>query len=335
MKALVVEGPKKAAIKDVPYPHPQKGEVTIKVKNVGVCGTDFHIYAGEFLSPYPIIPGHEFSGVIDAIGEGVQGFNTGDWVTADPSLFCGECSSCLTLKGNQCKNWSALGNTVNGCIAEYINVPARNAVRIPEGMSFEEAAFVEPVACMVHGVNRLKLAAGDKVLLFGAGAMGQLLVQALSHLGASDLVVVDVDRMKLDLALQWGATKGVLSRDTDQELGIVHYPDKFDAVIDATGIPAVIQKAFDYLGPCATYLQFGVTPQNAVIQISPFKLYNKDWTILGSMAINYTFLAALEWMKAGRIRVNHLISQTISLEEAVDFLAAPKSPDLLKVQIKL
>lgn len=335
MKALVIEGPRKALIKEVAYPKPKKDEVTIKVKNIGICGTDFHIFAGEFLSPYPIIPGHEFSGVIDMIGEDVHGFKVGERVSADPSLFCGKCTACLTLKGNQCKNWGALGNTVDGCMAEYVAVPSRNVIKLPDSMSFEEASFIEPVACMVHGVNRLQLSAGERVLLFGAGAMGQQLTQALSHLGASELVVVDVDSKKLEMALQWGATKGVLSKDIDKELSIDNYPDKFDAVIDATGIPAVIEKAFDFMGPTAKYLQFGVTPQNAKVQISPFKLYNKDWTIIGSMAINYTFLPAFEWMKNGRIQVKHLISKTISLEETINLLASPKSPDLLKVQIKL
>lgn len=335
MKALVIEGPKKASIKEVGYPEYEDNDVVIKVKNVGICGTDFHIYAGEFLSPYPIIPGHEFSGVIDKVGKNVRQFKPGDRVTADPSLFCGECLPCLTHRGNQCKNWGALGNTVDGCFAEYVKVPSRNVVKIPDSMSFEEAAFIEPVACMVHGMNRLQLKAADKVLLFGAGAMGQQLVQALSHLGASDLVVVDVDQSKLQLALQFGATRGILSKDVENELGKEKYPDGFDVVIDATGIPAVVEKAFDYMGPTAKYLQFGVTPDTAKIQISPFKLYNKDWTILGSMAINYTFIPAFNWVKEGRIKVNHLISKTITLEEAVDFLGKQKSPDLMKVQIKV
>lgn len=335
MKALVIEGPFKAAIKEVPYPEPAKNEVCIKVKNIGVCGTDIHIYRGEFLSPYPIIPGHEFSGVVDKVGEGVTEFKVGDRVTADPSLFCGECVPCLTHRGNQCKNWGALGNTVDGCMAEYVSVPKRNVVKIPDSMSFEVGAFIEPVACMVHGMNRLQLKAGDTVLLFGAGAMGQQLTQALSHLGASELVVVDVDQTKLNMALKWGATKGVLSKNVDKELCAEKYPDGFDVVIDATGIPAVIQKAFDFMGPAAKYLQFGVTPNDASIQINPFKLYNNDWTILGSMAINYTFLNAFNWVKEGRVKVDHLISKTISLEEAVEFLGAPKNPDTLKVQVKI
>jgi 2-desacetyl-2-hydroxyethyl bacteriochlorophyllide A dehydrogenase len=331
MKALVIEKPHHAVVKEVPYPAPAAGEVTIRVENVGICGTDFHIFEGEYISPYPIIPGHEFSGVIHEVGDGVTGLKPGDRVTADPCIFCGECEYCLSHRGNHCLNWQALGNTRNGTMAEYVNVPARNVVKIPDTMSFEEAAFIEPMACVVHGVNRLDLKAGDRVILFGAGAMGQQLVQAVSHLGASELVVVDVSQKKLDLALQLGATKGVLSGDLRKE----DYPFGFDAVIDVTGIPKVIEKEFDFLGPTGKYLQFGVTPTDATISINPFKLYQKDWTLLGSMAINYTFLPAFHWVKEGRIQLKPLISKVISLEEVPEFLSKPKDPDLFKVQIKI
>ncbi|CAM4156860.1 zinc-dependent alcohol dehydrogenase family protein [Paenibacillus alkaliterrae] len=335
MKALVIEGPRKAVIKEVPYPAPKRGEVTIQVKNVGICGTDFHIFEGEFISPYPIIPGHEFSGVIYEVGEDVSGFQAGDRVSADPSLFCGSCQFCLTHRGNQCENWGALGNTVNGSMAEFVSVPAGNVVKLPDKMSFEEGAFIEPMACVVHGMNRLQLQVGNRVLLFGAGAMGQQLIQSIARAGASELVVVDVAQEKLDLALQYGATKGVLSRNLEAELSKDNYPYGFDAVVDVTGIPAVIERALDFVGPAGKYLQFGVTADHASIRINPFKLYNKDWTLLGSMAINHTFIPAFNWIKEGRINLNPLISKTISLEETIEFLEKPKAPDLMKVQIKL
>lgn len=330
MKALVIEKPHHAAVRDVPKPKAGPGEVVIEVKNVGICGTDFHIFEGEFLSPYPIIPGHEFSGIVHELGEGVSNVAVGDRVTADPSLFCGSCKYCLTNRGNQCENWGALGNTVNGSMAEFVAVPARNAVRLPDGMSFETAAFIEPMACVVHAMNRLQVKAGDSVLLFGAGAMGQQLVQTLSRAGASSLVVVDVSESKLALASRLGATKGLLSDD----LGRLP-PASFDVVVDATGIPAVIQRAFDFIGPTGKYLQFGVTPKTAKVRLDPFRLYNKDLTILGSMAINHTFLPAFEWVKEGRIQLEPLISKIITLEETAAFLAAPKNPDLFKVQIRL
>jgi 2-desacetyl-2-hydroxyethyl bacteriochlorophyllide A dehydrogenase len=331
MKALVIEKPNHAVIKEVPYPEPGPGELAVKVERVGICGTDFHIFAGTFLSPYPLIPGHEFSGVVDKVGEGVEGFVPGDRVTADPTLLCGECEYCLTRRGNQCLKWGALGDTTDGAMAEYVKLPARNAVKIPDTMSFAEAAFVEPVACVVHGMNRLDLKMGDRVILFGAGAMGLQLVQAIAAAGASELVVVDVSPNKLQLALGLGATRGVLSGELKPE----DFPRGFDAVVDATGVPAVIERALGFLGPAGKFLQFGVAPQNAEIRINPFKLYHKDWTLIGSMAINHTFLPAFRWVKEKRIKLAPLVSKVITLEETPDFLARPKDPDLLKVQIQI
>ncbi|MFG6117947.1 zinc-dependent alcohol dehydrogenase family protein [Thalassobacillus sp. B23F22_16] len=335
MKALVIEKPYEAAIKDVPYPSPGEGEVTIKVENIGICGTDIHIFKGEFLSPYPIIPGHEFSGVIHEIGEGVSHFLEGDRVTADPSLFCGACEFCLTNRGNHCENWGALGNTVDGSMAEYVKVPVKNVVKLPDSMSFQEGAFIEPMACVVHGMNRLDLKVGDRVLLFGAGAMGQQLIQSVKMAGASELVVVDISQEKLDLSRKWGATKVVHSDNISEALNENDYPHGFDVVIDATGIPKVIEQALSYLGPTGKYLQFGVTPDDAKIEVNPFKLYNKDWTLLGSMAINHTFIPAFHWVKEGRIQIDHLITKEISLEDMVDFLNGPRNPNDLKVQIKM
>ncbi|GGJ05464.1 alcohol dehydrogenase [Alicyclobacillus cellulosilyticus] len=334
MRALVVRGPHQAAVESVPYPEPGPGEVTIRVARCGICGTDYHIFEGDFLSPYPIIPGHEFSGVIDAVGPGVTGFAPGDRVTADPTLYCGHCEYCLTHRVNHCKNWAALGNTTAGAMAEFVKVPVRNVVKIPDDMSFAAAAFVEPVACVVHGMNRLQVQAGDQALLFGTGAMGLQLVQAIAHAGASELVVVDVAPEKLDLALRMGATRGVLAQEAPEVLRR-DYPDGFDIVVDVTGIPSVIEQALSYVGRAGKYLQFGVAPRTAEIRLNPFEVYNKDWAILGSMAVNNTFLPAFHWVRTGRIQVEPLVTHTVRLEEVPALLAQPKPADMLKAQVVL
>jgi len=335
MKALVIEAPFQAQIKDIPYPVPRPGEVTIAVRSIGICGTDIHIYRGEFISPYPIVPGHEFSGVIHSVGEGVEDFSEGDRVSADPSLFCGSCPYCKTGKGNQCARWGALGNTVDGSMAEYVRVPAANVVKIPDSMSFAEAAFIEPMACVVHAMNRLQVKAGDTAILFGAGAMGQQLIQTLAHSGVSELVVVDVSPTKLEMALKRGATRCILSQEADLAADRLLHPQGYDIVVDATGIPAVIELALTFMGRGAKYLQFGVTPKDAEIRVDPFQLYNKDWTLLGSMAINNTFLPAYQWIQSGRIDVKPLISREITLEETIAFLQGPRDPGEFKVQIKV
>lgn len=335
MKALVIEAPGRAVVKDVPYPEPGPGELTIKVENCGICGTDVHIYKGEYLSPYPLIPGHEFSGVIHGIGVGVTGWEIGDRVSADPNINCGACQYCHTQRANHCENWNAIGVTLNGAMAEYVRIPAREAVKIPEGMDFETAAFIEPMACVVHGMNRLQMKVADRVLLFGAGAMGQQLIQAVVRAGASEVVAVDISENKLNMARRFGATRVIESKYLDQELGTGKHRHVFDVVIDVTGIPKVIEKAIDYMGPAGKFLQFGVTGAEDMIQISPFKLFNRDWTLLGSMAVNYSFLPALHWLQEGRIDVKPIISKVISLEEAVEFFSQPPEPETMKVQIKI
>lgn len=333
MKALVIEKPGKAVINDVPYPKPGPGEITVKVKQVGICGTDIHIYKGEFPSAYPVIPGHEFSGDIHELGEGVPQLRVGQRVAVDPSIFCGKCNYCKTNRGNHCENWGGIGTTVDGGMAEYVKVPYENLVCIPEEMSYEEGAFIEPLACVVYAMNRLQIKMGDQVLLFGAGAMGQQLVQSIKALGASRLVVVDLSKEKLEMAKAWGATDTFTSAELDKVRDM--QPRGFDIVIDATGIPAVIEQAITFTGPVGKYLQFGVTPSDAMIKVNPFDLYHKDWTIMGSMAINHTFIPAFNWLSEKRIDVKPLISKVISLEETPDFLEGPRDSKLLKVQIKI
>jgi threonine dehydrogenase-like Zn-dependent dehydrogenase len=147
MKAIVLRRPHEAVVEEVPAPTPGPGEVVINVKACGICGTDLHIFDGEFPpSPFPLIPGHEMAGAVAAVGSGVQGLREGDRVAVDPSLFCGDCYFCKTLRGNLCERWGAIGDTTDGGFADYVRVPARNAYPLPERMSFAEGAFVEPLS---------------------------------------------------------------------------------------------------------------------------------------------------------------------------------------------
>jgi len=334
MKAFIVTEAHQASVEEIEYPEPGPGEVTIQVKRVGVCGTDSHIYEGEYTACYPVIPGHEFSGIIDRLGKGITEYKIGDRVTVEPALFCGCCRFCLTGRTNQCEKFGAIGVTVPGAFAEYVTVPVKKVFKLPDSLSFGEGAFVEPLACVVYGMQRLQLKFGDSVLIFGAGSIGQQFIQAIAYSGASELIVVDLTESKLSLAKKSGATKVVLSEDVEYELGANKYPYGFDVVVDATGIPDVIQQCFKYLGPTAKFLQFGVAPRNSEVKINPFELYHKDWTLIGSMALNYTFIPALNWLKEGRIDVMPLISEAIELEQLVNFLAQPKDKDLLKVQVR-
>ena len=335
MKACIIHGPYKAAIQNIPVPKPGDGEVLVRVERAGVCGTDYHIYKGEYIAQYPIIPGHEFSGMIEQVGRGVSGFKPGDRVTAEPNISCGHCEYCLSKRHNHCKNWRAVGVTQHGAMAEYVIVPQQCLFPIPDEMSYATAAFVEPMACIVHGMHQLSPSIGVRELLFGAGAMGQQLIQALVHSGVSELIVVDVAAEKLELAKQWGATTTLLSNEVEAFFAQEKYQDGVEIVVDCTGIPTVIENAFKYLGYKGTYLQFGVTAQQAKVSISPFQIFQKDWKIVGSMATNLTFQAALRWVAQGRIQLAPLVSRTISLEQLPELLAKGPTKSDMKVQVQL
>lgn len=335
MKALVIEEPLRAYVQEIPIPVPAQGEVLIKVERTGICGTDIHIFQGDYVARYPIVPGHEFAGTIVELGQGVSHLHVGDRVTAEPNIYCGHCAYCLTQRGNHCDNWQAIGITRQGSMAEYVAVPARNVFVLPPDLSFAAGAFIEPFACVVHAMNRLQAAPASRTLIFGAGAMGQQLIQALAHSGVSELAVVDLSADKLKRAEQWGATRTFLSQELDEAVLLSEYPRGFDIVVDATGIPAVIEQALKFLGPAGKYLQFGVSSRTDTIRIRPFDLFQRDWTLIGSMATNNTFLPALQWVKAQRIRLEPLVTKVIALEETASLLADGAGPDHLKVQIQL
>ncbi len=334
MKAIVLERPREAVVKEVPTPTPGPAEVIVNVKACGICGTDLHIFDGEFPpSPFPLIPGHEMAGVVTAIGRDVRDVREGDRVAVDPSLFCGECYFCKTLHGNLCERWGAIGDTVDGGFADYVRAPARNAYVLPDAMSFAEGAFVEPLSCVTWALKRMPIAVGDEVLIFGAGPMGLLLLQAVKHDGAGSAAMVDLKANRLAVARELGAdltaSPGAALGDT---LHAAH-PRGFDAVIDATGSPRVVEEAFTHIKRGGRLLIFGVAPAGAKATFEPFQVYNKDLTIYGSMAVNYTFLPTISFLESGAVRVQPILSHTLPLARYTDALALFRSGESLKIQL--
>lgn len=334
MKAVVLERPREAVIKDLPTPTPGPEEVVVAVKACGICGTDVHIYEGEFPpSPYPLVPGHEMAGVVAAVGRDVRTIREGDRVAVDPSLFCGECFFCRTNRGNLCERWGAIGDTTNGGFAEYVRVPAKNAYRLPPRLSFSEGAFVEPLSCVVYALRRMPIVPGDEVLIFGAGPMGLLLLQAVKHAGAARVVTVDLKPHRLEVARGLGADATVAPGPALGEALAQTDPRGFDVVIDATGNPRVVQEAFEYIRRGGRLLIFGVSPAGAPAQFEPFHVYNKDLTIYGSMAVNNTFIPAIKLLDSGAIQVRPILSHTLPLAQYTQALEIFRSGESLKIHL--
>ena len=319
------------SLQDVADPDCAADDVVIRTRRAGLCGTDLHIFRDEYMSTFPLIPGHEFVGDIMEVGRDVTTFRAGQRVSVDPNLSCGRCVFCRNRRHNHCINWQGVGINRSGAFAQYVTVPAAACYSVPDAMSDVQAAFIEPVSCVVHAMNRLNVAPGDAAVIFGAGPMGMLLIQALRHRGVETLVAVDKQVVRLSTARDLGATATIeAGSDLPERLRSIA-PHGFDIVVDATGVPEVITRATELLGPYGRFLQFGVAPRDAVMTLRPYDVFRNDWTILGSFALCYTFEQAIAWMNADVIDVNPLLSHCLPLEQFVTALSDFERGETMKV----
>jgi 2-desacetyl-2-hydroxyethyl bacteriochlorophyllide A dehydrogenase len=330
MKAAIIEKPGDIRVGTVDDPTPGRGEIVVKVGACGICGTDLHIADGEFPpTPYPIVPGHELAGEVVALGPDVAGLAEGQRVAVDPSLYCGHCRFCRVGKGNLCENWDAIGDTVSGGFAEYVAVPAANAYVVLETVSYPQAALIEPLSCAVHGMHVLSPRMGDSFLIVGAGTMGLMLLQLALRGNASRVAVADLSEERLARARRLGATSTTtdMTRLRDEEdLG-------FDCVIDATGVPQVIEAAFDMVKRGGKLLVFGVAPAEARVALSPFRIYNDEITVLGSMAILNSYAPAVDLIASGAFDADALLTETMPLNEYPAALDMVRRGEGLKTQV--
>ncbi len=334
MKAVVFPSPCQIAIESVPDPIPASDEVVVEVSQVGICGTDLHIYHNEYLSTFPLIAGHEFTGRVVEVGSRVSWLHPGDRVAADPNLYCGECYFCRQEQSNHCLNWQGVGITRPGAFAEYVAVPARACYRLPDTITDTQAAFIEPLSCVIHALKRFRVWPGDEVLIFGAGPMGLLLVQALQRSGASSIVVVEKEEDRRQLAAGMGAAATIdAGPEAAAQLSDLA-PHGYAVVIDATGVPQVIQQAVKFLKPRGQYLQFGVAPRGAVVEWEPYELFHKDLTIIGSFALCYTFQPAIAWLANRVVTIEPLVSHILPLDEFGQGFQSFSEGKTLKVHLR-
>ncbi len=329
MRAIVLDHPGTFRVAEVPDPAPRPTEVVVKVDCCGICGTDLHILAGEFPpTPYPITPGHEFAGVIVARGADAKpDLPEGTRVAVDPSIYCGWCRKCRAGRGNLCENWAAIGDTVDGAFAEYVAVPAVSAYRLPDHLDGQYGAMAEPLSCAVHGLRRLGPVMGSSAVLVGAGTMGLLLLQLLVHAGAGPVAVVDRIASRLDIARKLGAAQAV--QDAAELDGA-----RFEVAVDATGVPAAIETAIGLLDRGGRMLVFGVSPAEAAIRVSPFRVYNDELTIVGSMAVLRSFGAAVDLLSSGAVDARALLSEPLPLEQFGEAVNRVRSGQGIKWHIR-
>ncbi|KAK1183653.1 zinc-dependent alcohol dehydrogenase family protein [Streptomyces sp. NBS 14/10] len=309
MRAAVIEAPGKVSVATVPDPTPGPRDVVIDVAACGLCGTDLHILQGEFAPTLPIVPGHEFAGEVVGIGSEVTEVAVGDRVAVDPSLYCHECRYCRIGRGNLCDRWNAIGVSVPGGAAEFAVAPVANCVRLPEHVDVADAALIEPLSCAVRGYDVLNSRLANEVLIYGSGTMGLMMLELAKRTGAASVDVLDINPDRLATANQLGCTRSAASADE------LDQPRGWDVVIDATGNQAAIQDGLGRVAKAGTFLQFGVSDYATKAVIEPYKIYNQEITITGSMAVLHSYERAAQLFATGVLDPKVFISDRLPLEQ--------------------
>ena len=309
MKAAIIVKPGEISVESVPDPAPGPRDVVVRVAGCGICGTDLHILEGEFAPTLPVVPGHEFAGEIVEIGSAVTELAVGDQVAVDPSLYCGECYYCRRSRENLCERWNAIGVTVSGGAAEYAVAPVKNCFKLPEGVATADAALIEPLSCAVRGFDRLPRDLAASYLIYGAGTMGLMMMELAKRAGAASVEMVDLNPDRLTTARTLGCTATVTSADE------LDRPRGWDIVIDCTGVVAAIQDGLSRVGKGGTFLQFGVSGEKAKAEIEPYRIYNQEITITGSMAVLHSYERAGELFVGGALNPDVMISHRFPLDD--------------------
>ncbi len=342
MKALVLTEYFKFEYKDVCNPICGGDEVIVQVKASSICGSDVHGYDGQSgRRQPPIVMGHEAAGIISEIGSDVTEFKVGDRVTFDSTVYCGKCYFCRKGMGNLCKSRKVLGvscdeYTMPGAMAEYIAVKERSLYRVPQDVTFAQAALVEPLSVAVHAVYTSPIKIGDKVVVMGAGTIGLLLTQVIKAAGATEIIVVDLDDAKLEVAKKVGATCAINSKNQDVLETVLAVSDGLgaDLVFEAVGIGATLNTAIDVTRLGGNVMMVGNLAQKVDLPLQ--KCVTRQISLLGCCASAGEYDVCLDLIGHKMVDVDSLISKIAPLEngqEWFDHLHNMK-PGLIKVVLE-
>lgn len=334
MKAAVLFGKGDLRVTDFPEPELTDGSVRVKVSHCGVCGTDFHKFAGKAGSrpvKYPVPLGHEISGTVVALGKDVRDFQIGDRVTVDPNWSCGRCWYCKNGRRHLC---SASKGVVKG-MAEFVCPPAENVYKLPDSLSFRDASLAEPLSCCLHGVDLLDLKQGESVCIVGYGAIGALMLQLLSG-KAGPVIVIETAEEKRSAALEAGAALFIDPAKEDpaeaiHKAGI----ECVEKVIECVGLPATAATAIEVAGKGATVVLFGVADPEAVLPLKQYELFSKELVLKASYINPYTMGRAIELLAKKAIDADKAISRVIPLEDLPEEIATRKYSRLGKVVVTI
>lgn len=338
MKAAVYHGPGDLRVEEVPVRKLKDNEVKIQVKYCGICGTDIHIFHGDGgccdVTP-PLVPGHEFSGVVAEVGAGVKAVKVGDRVTGDPNDMCGECYFCKNGMQHFCKNNIGIGTTVDGGFAEYVIMREKQVYKVSDDLSFIEAAMAEPISCCLHGIDLCNIKAGDAVLVIGGGPIGMIMMQLAKNAGASKVIMSEPVEEKREQALKLGATKTIDPLHEDVEAVLAEYCENVNVVIECVGNVHTQADAVRFAGRGATIMYFGLAAPEESFPIRPDDIFKKELHITSSYINPYSFERAIQILESGTVELESLITNVVPLDDIADVFTKPEYRRTGKVMIQI
>jgi L-iditol 2-dehydrogenase len=328
MPVALLEAPGRMELTRRPVPVPGPGEVLIRVLAVGVCGSDVHCYlhgaVGSLRMTGPIVLGHEVAGLIEEVGSGVPESRVGERVSLEPQRPCLACSACLTGTYNLCPEMRFFAAPpTDGALAHFATLPATFAHPLPDDVSLEAAALLEPVSCAVHSCRQAEIRPGSRVLIAGAGPIGLLLVQMARVFGATVVAITDPHEEKLRLARELGATHTALARDVRDG-----HPDRYDAFIDACGVEQALLAGIRALGPAGVAVLVGLGKEESLFPAD--HVLSNEISVRGSFRYRNTWPLAIELVRSGAVDVEQLVTGRFGLSEAAEALRTTKEPGAVK-----
>lgn len=311
MLQQVMTAPGEIIFREIENPIPAAGEVVVKIMRIGVCGSDIHVWHGKHpFTSYPVTQGHEVSGEITALGEGVTGLSVGQKVTIQPQVVCGKCYPCRHGKYNLCEELKVMGFQTTGVASEYFAVDAAKVTPLPESMSFDEGAMIEPLAVAVHAVRKFGDMQGMRVAVLGAGPIGILVAQAAKGMGAECVLITDVSDVRLEKAKECGVDFCVNTKSVNFGAALVEAfgPDKADVIYDCAGNDVTMGQAIQYARKGSTIILVAVFAGLAKVDLAVLNDHELDLNTT-MMYRNEDYLEAIELVRAEKVHLKPLISK--------------------------
>jgi L-iditol 2-dehydrogenase len=323
MKQAVMTQPGVIEFRQIPRPQAAPGEVLIQVRRIGVCGSDIHVYHGLHpYTPYPVVQGHEVSGVVAELGAGVTGLAVNDTVTFTPQVTCGTCYPCTHGMEHICESLKVMGFQTDGAAQEFFPVAAEKIIKLPAGISLDQAALTEPVAVGVHAIRRAGGVEGLNVLVLGAGTIGNLLAQSARALGARQVMVTDLSPYKLERARACGFDCVINPQQSDLGQSILDCfgPERADLIFECVGVEATISQAVELARKGTTIVVVGVFGKKPQVDLG--LVQDRELTLKGTLMYQKEdFEQAVALMAAGKLHLDELVSAHYPFER---YLAAYK-----------